>query len=62
MIACSLDDTDDIVIPSSFISRASYLLVRDLHQDLEASGREHGLSIEIRPDEGYDWYALANFA
>lgn len=36
--------------------------MRDLHQDLESTGREHGLSIEIRPDEGYDWYALANFS
>lgn len=50
-------DTDDIVIPSSFISRASFLIVRDLHRDMENEGRSHGLDIEILPDEGYEWYA-----
>ncbi|GHJ83688.1 hypothetical protein NliqN6_0090 [Naganishia liquefaciens] len=46
----SPDDTNDIHVPSSFISRASFLVIRDLMN----SGHS-ALNVLIEPDDGYDW-------
>jgi hypothetical protein len=45
------DDTNDIHIPSSFISRASFLVIRDLMNTGHSA-----LRVLIEPDDGYDWY------
>ncbi|KAJ9093944.1 hypothetical protein QFC20_007030 [Naganishia adeliensis] len=50
LFAASSDDTSDIHIPSSFISRASYLVIRDLMK----TGHSQ-MKVLIEPDDGYDW-------
>lgn len=47
------DDTSDIHIPSTFISRASYLTIRDLMQNHTHTG-DH-LEVEIHPDDSWEW-------
>lgn len=48
------DDTNDIHIPSSFISRASFLVIRDLMNTGHSA-----LQVLIEPDDGYDWQVLS---
>lgn len=48
----SPEDTSDIYIPSTFISRASYLEIWDLMQNHNFS---NGLQVEIEPDESWEW-------
>lgn len=47
---CGVDDTSDIHIPSSFISRASYLVIRDLMNTGHSK-----MKVLVEPDDGYDW-------
>jgi len=51
-IANEVEDTDNIFIPSVFVSRASYLLLRDMLHRGSDSGREQaGLWIELGQGE-----------
>lgn len=51
-VANEAEDTDNIFIPSVFVSRASYLLLRDMLQRGNDSGRdEAGLWIELSHGE-----------
>lgn len=50
-----VDDTNDIHIPSSFISRASFLVIRDL-----MSTGHSALHVLVEPDDGYDWRVSTN--
>ncbi|WVF68336.1 hypothetical protein IAT40_003101 [Kwoniella sp. CBS 6097] len=50
----SPEDTDSISIPSVFISRASFLLLRDLLNKHTDSGRQDGLGLWIDLSEGSD--------
>ncbi len=50
------EDTEDITIPSTFISRAVYLRLSDLFTAQAAAGESIGLTVDIFPDEGFSWY------